>query len=373
VLAMTTMTEEKSWVSSRYSPEDALDRVQLLQKIWGDSEPIARAFQDWHCHMGPGGPAIAAIAREPETGQLIGQAVTVPIRMSVADRPRTAGLSLGPVTDPAHQDRDMLVDLLREACTFSAEDGIAFSYAFPDNLSHSTFVHKAGFKDIGSVPLLIRPLNPERLALKTTHGLVLKRTSSFVRRIWRTSPAASPRESPPDLEIAQIGFFDDSFDVFWERVRHRFPIMVVRDPAYLNWRFADVPTRVYTTFAARSDGQVRGFAVLRVAPFGRFSAGMIVDLVVEASAEGRAAGRVLVDRAYSYFGDLDVDIIASLAPRHTDEFRLLRSRGFWVCPKFLQPQPFRLVVRCYDEGGSTSHLAHDLPNWFVTLGDSDVV
>jgi hypothetical protein len=370
---MTTVTEEKNWVSSRYSPEDALDRVQLLRKIWGDSEPIARAFQDWHCHLGPAGPAIAAIARAPGTGQLIGQAVTVPVRMSVADRPLTAGLSLGPVTDPAYPDRGMLVGLLREACALSAEDGIAFSYAFPDNLSHSAFVHEAGFNDIGWVPLLIRPLNPERLAMKTTHSLVLKRTSSFVRRIWRTSPAASPQESPPDLEIAQIGFFDDSFDVFWERVRHRYPIMVIRDPAYLNWRFADVPTKVYTTFAARSDGKVRGFAVLRVAPFGRFSAGMIVDLVVEASAEGRAAGRALVDRAHSHFSDLDVDIIASLAPRHTDEFRLLRSRGFYVCPKFLQPQPFRLVVRCHDETGSTSRLVHDPANWFVTLGDSDVL
>lgn len=370
---MTIMTDEKSWVLSRYSPEDALDRVQLLQKIWGDSEPMARAFQDWHCHLGPGGPAIAAVAREPETGQLIGQAITVPMRISVAGKPHTAGLSLGPVTDPAHQYRGILVDLLREACAFSAEDGIAFSYAFPDNLSHSTFVQKAGFTDIGSVPLLIRPLDPERLALKTTQGLVLERTSSFVRRIWRSSPAASPRESPPGLEIAKIDLFDDSFAAFWERVRHRFPIMVARDPAYLNWRFVDVPTKAYTTFAARSDGQVRGFAVLRIAPFGRFSAGLIVDLVVEASAEGRAAGRLLIDEAHSYFKELDLDILASLALHHTDEFRLLRSGGFRVCPKFLQPQPFRLVVRCHDEEDRASRLAYDLRNWFLTMGDCAVV
>jgi len=280
---------------------------------------------------------------------------------------RTAGLSLNPVADPDYQDSDIFVGLLRDVCTLSAEEGIAFTYGFPDRLSYSTFVDKAAFRDAGSVPLLIRPLNPERLALKTTHSRVLGKTASIARKIWRT-PAPAPRqECPPDLEIAEISSFDDSFAVFWGRVRHRFPIMVVRDPAYLNWRFVDVPTREYTTFVARSDGQMRGFTVLRVAPLGQFSAGLIVDLVVEASAEGRAAGRLLIDQAYSYSRDHDLDIVASLALRHTDEFRLLRSRGFWVCPKFLQPQPFRLVVRSHDEEASSP--AYDLRNWFLTMGD----
>jgi len=215
------------------------------------------------------------------------------------------------------------------------------------------------------------PLNPERLALKTTHSRVLGKTASIARKIWRT-PAPAPRqEGPPGLEIAEVGSFDDSFAVFWNRVSHRFPMMVVRDPAYLNWRFVDVPTRKYTIFVARSDGQMRGFTVLRVAPLGEFSAGLVVDLVVEASAEGRAAGRLLIDRAYWYSRDHDWDLVASLALRHTDEFRLLRSRGFWVCPKFLQPQPYRLVVRCYDEEASS--VAYDLRNWFVTMGDYHAV
>ena len=99
-------------------------------------------------------------------------------------------------------------------------------------------------------------------------------------------------------------------------------------------------------------------------------ADIIADL---ASAEGRAAGRLLIDQAYSYSKDHDLDLVASLALRHTDEFRLLRSRGFWVCPKFLQPQPYRLVIRCHDEEASPSRLAYDLRNWFVTMADYDAV
>ena len=367
------MTKEKDWLSSRYSPDDAQDCLRFLGKIRGDSETAATAYQDWQWQRNPAGPAIVTLGREVETSGLVGQVVTIPVKVRLSGKVRTAGLFLNPVADPAYEDRDMFVGLMRDGCAFSAEEGIAFSYGFPGRLSYSTFVDKAGFRDIGSVPLLIRPLNPERLAVKTTRSVVLGKTASIARKIWRTPPLAPPQEGPPGLEIAEVSSFDDSFAVFWDRVQHRFPVMVVRDPAYLNWRFVDVPTREYTTFVARSGGQIRGFIVLRVAPLGRFSAGLIVDLVVEASAEGRAAGRLLIDQAYSYSKEHDLDLVASLALRHADEFRLLRSRGFWVCPKFLQPQPFRLAVRCHDEEASPSRLAYDLRNWFVTMADYDAV
>ncbi len=368
---MTTMTGQKSWTSSRYAPEDAQDRLQLLRKIWGDGEPADSAYQDWLCHGTPAGPAIAAVAREVETAQLIGEAATIPVRVTLSGKPRTAGLCLAPQTDPAYQDRDIAASLLRDACAFSGEEGVAFSYSFPDALSHWAFVHRAEFKDIGAVPLLIRPLNVERLALRTTQSPVEGKATSFARRVWGTSQTAPPREAPSGLEIAEVASFDDSFGAFWYKIRHRFPVMVVRDPAYLNWRFVDVPTREYTIFAARSEGQIRGFTVLRVAPLGRFAVGLIADLVVDVSAEGRAAGRLLIDLAYSHFEGLDLDLVASLALRHTDEFRLLRSRGFRVCPKFLQPHPFRLVVRCHDE--EASRVAYQPRNWFVTMADYEAI
>ena len=367
------MTKEDGWISSRYSPDDAQDCLRLLRTIWGDSAPAAPAYQDWQCQRSPAGAAIATLAREVETGRVIGQAVAIPIHVRLSGKVRTAGLSLTPVSDPGYQNQEIFVGLLRDTCALSAEEGIAFSYGFPDRLSYSRFVNKAAFRDIGSVPLLIRPLDPQRLALKATHSLVLGKTASIARKVWRTPSPAPRQEGLPDLKIVEVDSFDDYFAVFWDRVQHRFPVMVVRDPAYLNWRFVDVPTREYTILAASSGGHVRGFIVLRVAPLGEFSAGLIVDLVVEASAEGRAAGRLLIDQAYSYSKDHDLDLVASLALRHTDEFRLLRSRGFWVCPKFLQPQPYRLVIRCHDEEASPSRLAYDLRNWFVTMGDYDAV
>jgi GNAT superfamily N-acetyltransferase len=367
------MTKEEGWVSSRYSPSDIQDSLQLARKTLGDVEMAAPDYQDWQCQQGPAGAAIGILARDGQTGQLVGQALTIPVKVRLSGELGTAGLSLNPLTDPDYQGGDVAADLLKDVCALAAAEEVAFSYGFPNQASHTTFVNRAGFRDVGAVPLLIRPLSPERLAMKTTGSRVVARTASIARLVWRTPSPAPPQEHLPGLDIAEVSSFDEPFALFWHRVRHRFPVMVVRDPAYLNWRFIEAPAREHMIFAARSEGKIRGYIVLRVAPLGRFTAGLIMDLIVEASGEGRAAGRLLIDQAYSYFQDRDLDILAGLALRHTDEYRLLRSRGFWVSPKFLEPQSFRLVVHSHKEEAGPSGLAYRLRNWFLTMADCEAV
>lgn len=366
------MTNGAGWVSVRYSPQDAEETVALVRKTWGEIEPADPTYHEWQSARSPAGPAITTLAREEGTGRLIGQAVTVPIRVSLLGEPHVANLCLNVATAPEWRGRGVFSALLNDVSALSEEEGLAFTFAFPNQASHPSFIKRAAYTDIGSVPLLLRPLNPQRLAYKRTGNRLLAKIASLAGLAWRPPPVG-PQEDAPHLEIAPIASFDDSFTAFWERLRGRFPVMVVRDAAYLNWRFLEVPLRRYVSFAARSDGEVRGFIVLRVAPVSRFDAGLIVDLAVEPGQLGLAAGRRLIDQAYSYFADCDLDILGSLALPHTEEFRLMRAKGFWVCPKPLEPQPFRLVVRCYGEGSGPGRAALDFRNWFITMGDYDAV
>jgi len=365
------MTQQEEWVSSRYTANDVQDCLRLVRAISGETEAAQPAFHEWQYDRSPAGAAIGALAREADKGRLIGQVITIPTRIRLSGRVRFASLCLDPLFDPAYQRSSILTRLVGEVFALSAQERAVLTYGMPSQASHWPAMEKAGFRNIGAVPLLLRPLNPERLATKTAHGHPPAKAASIARRVWRTAGPTPHPEALPGLEIEQVDYFDGSFAVFWEKLQHRFPVMVVRDPTYLNWRFADVPGREYTAFAARSEGEIRGFTVLRAAPMGQFSAGLVVELAVEASAEGRAAGRLLIDRAYSHFRDRDLDLLASLALRHTDEFRLLRSMGFWVCPKFLEPRPFRLFVRFHEEEGAQSRLAYDATNWFLTMGDYD--
>jgi len=364
------MTKDEGWKLDRYSPEDAPDSLQLMRKVFGDSELATPAFADWQLQRSPAGAAVGLLAREAATGRLIGQAATVPVSVMLSGRVRTAGLALDPVIDPDYQGRALPGELLRGAVALSAGEDIVFTCGAPYQATLSPFLEQGEFRDLGTLPLLIRPLNPERLAMKTSDSRVPGGTTPIARSVWRTPAPRAQKEDLPGLEIAQVDVFDEPFALFWHRVHQRFPIMVVRDPAYLNWRFREAPGREYTAFAARSEGKIRGYVVVRVTQLGRFSVGLIVDLVVEASGEGRAAGRHLVDHAGAFLREHDPDMLATIALRHTDEYRIFRSRGFWVLPKFLEPRPYHLVVRAHAE---EANVAYNLRNWFLTPGDSQVV
>ena len=94
------MTKDEGWKLDRYSPEDAPDSLQLMRKVFGDSELATPAFADWQFQRSPAGAAIGVLAREAATGRLIGQAATIPVSVRLSGKVRTAGLALDPLIDP---------------------------------------------------------------------------------------------------------------------------------------------------------------------------------------------------------------------------------------------------------------------------------
>ena len=356
----------ETWTATRYTSDDAPALLELMRKVATDGDSTPEHI-DWLTQRSPAGPAIGLVARE-SAGRLIGAALIVPVGVRLSGKPVVGGLALHPLIDPEYEGRGIPLDLMRKLDALAADESIAFSYAFPDDASFTTMVNQGGFSDVASLSLMIRPLHPERLAQKTTGSRVLARGASIARMVWRTPPAVQQRDVP-GLIIDEVKDFDEPFALFWPRIQNRTPLIVVRDPAYLNWRCTNAPGREYAAFAARSEGKVRALSVLRAAQLGRFSAGLIVELVVEASGEGRAAGRLLIEHAGAHFRDLDLDMLATLSLRHTDEFRLFRASGFWMPPKFLEPHPLHFVVRSHAEEANAAYTLH---NWFLTLGDSQV-
>jgi ribosomal protein S18 acetylase RimI-like enzyme len=362
------VTDEETWTSARYSSADAEAVLELMRRLSPESE-ANEGSMDWQLERGPAGPAIGLVARETASSRPIAVTAMIPVGMRLMGKDITAGLTLNPLVDPDFRGRGAALDLLRQLDATAADEKIAFSYAFPDDSAFPILVKQGGFKEVASLSLLIRPLKPETLAMKTTGSRVLARTATIARMVWRTPPSVKQRDVP-GLAIDRVTEFDEPFAVFWRRVQRAEPLIVVRDSAYLSWRYLEAPGREYTAFAARSEGKVRGLIVLRSVALGRLSAGLVVDLIVEASGEGRAAGRLLIEHAVAHFAEQDLDLLATLSLRHTDEYRIFRASGFWLPPKFLEPHPLHFVVRSHAE---VADAAYDLRNWFLTLGDSLVV
>ena len=357
--------DEPTWDAVPYTPDLAQEVLALCRRTWGDVEIADASYHRWQYQENPAGPALAALARERSTGALVGQFGAVPLRISVDGETRIAALALNVVTDAPYRRRGVFVRLAGAADERMADAGVTFAFAMPNENSFPGFVRRLGYGHVGDVPLLVRPLNVRRIVAQRTPLPGLGVIAGVLARPL-VPPLPSAVSSVQGVAVTPVEQFDKAFDAFWERIRGRQRVMVVRDATYLDWRFRQIPLRRYECLQAAVDGKLAGYIVLRVAEIAGLQGGLIVDFVVDPPPAGERAGRALLAQTTARFAGEELDLLASLMLPHAPEYGLLRRAGFWPLPRPLLPQRFRLVARNGPE-------VHDLRHWFLTMGDYDVV
>ena len=367
-----SLMAEQPWVSDPYGAEDAPSVLRLARDVWGDVEVADADYLEWQYERNPAGKVIAQLAREGAGGRVVAQYVTVPVRVQLAGHIYTASIALNVATDAPYRGRGIFPALAEAVNRRSTAEGVAFSYAFPNDDSFPGFVNRFGFRHIGSAPLLLRLVNVERLVSRRFGRRWLRILARPASRLLAPDLQSERRMVHPDVQVVRVERFGDEADEFWSRVGGREPVMIVRDASYLNWRFVDIPQRKYVALEALADGVVVGFLVLRCAELRGYAAGLIVDFLVEPGPRGARAGERLLDEALAHFAEHDLDLLGSLALPHSVEYRLIRSRGFWRCPRWLEPQPFRLVVRWHLAPDAMPDTLYDVHKWFITMGDYDI-
>lgn len=103
---------------------------------------------------------------------------------------------------------------------------------------------------------------------------------------------------------------------------------IVRDQAYLNWRFVRCPIQQYRILAARRQGKLTGYAVLRTGDRGGLRRGYLIDVLVPPDDPGSAAA--LIRAAEAWFREQDVQVIQCLTGCKPSPWsRVLLRSGFW--------------------------------------------
>jgi L-amino acid N-acyltransferase YncA len=156
------------------------------------------------------------------------------------------------------------------------------------------------------------------------------------------------------------------------QVKAKYDLMVVRDRAFLQWRFRDIPTRQYQTLSARQDGQILGYVVLRQAEVRATLTGMIADFLILPGERGELAGRYLLHEALERFKRAKVPLTGGLMLPHTQEYALMRRAGFLSAPRRFAPQNFHLFVRSYCDEPALDVLVR-AQSWYVSIADHDAV
>jgi len=145
-------------------------------------------------------------------------------------------------------------------------------------------------------------------------------------------------------------------------VSRDYPAIMVRDQAFLSWRFDRCPIRNYTRYAAVREGEIVGYIVTRSYESLGQERGMIVDYLV--GRNDSAVLSALIQRAMQDFRSRGaVSVKCSLSSSQREHIRQLRSHGF------LSQRPGGHIVA--DRGVYDKSLAA-IDEWFITYADGDI-
>ena len=211
-----------------YEPAQRDDYLRLLHDAWGDDALTGAEF-DWWFARNPAG-SLMSVARD--NGTVIGVASHSLYRMVLGGEERLASFSVHATTAPAARGRGIFVALERKHEQEAQAQGAAVVLAFASAPTAPLFLGPLGWTEIARL------------------------------RIWAR---AVPFGGEPG---APVEAFDHTGDAASAWAGH-----IVRDAAYLNWRYLDSP-RDYTAYRAAG-----GYAVLGHKRHRGRNVALIADLV----------------------------------------------------------------------------------------------
>ncbi len=167
------------------------------------------------------------------------------------------------------------------------------------------------------------------------------------------------------LDLCEVHRFDERIDDFWKEASRELKITKVKDHTYLNWRFADYPTRRYSIWLAKRVEKIVGYVVFRVEEKEGLRHGHIVDFLT--GANDAEALSCLIERAIQELAAKGADVVGCRVATQSKVIqKVLRQEGFFFKKRGAQ-------------GGFINNSAEvsneeltKFKDWFITAGDTEL-
>ena len=216
----------------------------------------------------PQGPPSIFLARDNESGGLVGMTALFPTTLWIAGERVPAAINGDFAVDEGHRGFGPALAVERATVAALSERGLTCAYGSP-NENSELIVARAGFADAGRLTRFVkllgaRPLVDRYVRRPRLASLASAVASPFVsilsrERLHRRSSRFS---------VEQPELFDDRFTSLWELARTQLGATSERNADLLNWRYEKTgPGRAtggYSIFALLEGDEVAGYVVYRV-------------------------------------------------------------------------------------------------------------
>jgi len=319
-----------------YKKDDEKGIFNLWEKLFGsllgknDVFLIEKEWWDWRVLKNPcGKPSIFLALNEEE---VIAHQMIEKFKLSCFGKEKNAYLSTLTMADPDFRGL-LLLKLINMSAKKALEEG-AIPYGMPNKESLPIF-ERFGWKNIGNIPILVRPL-------------------SFPFGILDLSLKNK------NYEVKEIEKFDKSIDNFFDEIKSEFPIILKRDEKFLNWRYVQNPLKNYKKIIVYKEGKIEGFAVFRDGTLGGRKTGIIMDIL----SKDKYSFRILLNYIIKYFKNEKMKIISCFMIKNKFYNELLK-KGFVRVPISFLPKRNAFVVHSEDPK------VLNIKNWYLSYGDWD--
>ena len=346
--------------------------LALVRTVFPGEDVGDPRFLLWLYDRNPSGRALEFMTQNREL--VTGHIALIPLRYKTGDGMTTGSMAINAITHPDYRGRGIFIILHDLGFKEAAAKNVPFTFGYANLDSEKGCLKHLGYHELARLPLWVLPFDlPKILASQPSKRSLAWRAAGRaaqpLSRMWRS--LRRPRRAGP-IAIEKITEFGPDFDGLWATVSTVAENILVRDHAFLSWRFVQAPTRRYDLFAARSSGRLLGYLAGRTTLVEGLRWGTIVDLLAEETREGRFAASRLVAAYHRHLLAEGADIAAALMFKHAPGALALRRNGYVVCPPSLLPREFPALLH-WNMPGPTPPRLLDPKSWFITLADYDAV
>ena len=358
------------WTVHEYD-EKYLDQIiEMTKDNYGDVHIADREYLKWQYRDNPAGEAIINIGLNDTKDKVIGQYVIIPAIYKMFNKVDRGTISLNTLTHASYRGKGVFTGLAKAAFR-ECETKYAFTIGFPNQNSYHGFVTKLDFNTLENVPLLITPITLSILVQKKTNK-ILGTISKLFEPIFNKSirQVITKKESYVE-EVTYDNVHE--MDGFWNQVQQKYNIMATRGSEFIKWRYLDAPCRDYKVYVLKDKHSILGYIVGGIQEVSGIKCGMVVDFLVKPDTDIQKIN-MLIDTVMNHFIKEKCEMAGALMYKHTEEYKLLRKKHFYKCPKCIEPQPFIPVIRTYNkDSNALNEEINKSQNWFLTMGDYDAV
>ena len=355
------MDKMHSWKVRDGNEKDMEGIVSLRRDAFGEVEKdkLDPRFWRWEFMEGANGKGLLYIVEDGN--KIVGHFADLPREFSLRGKVVHGTLSVDLMVHSSYRRKGIFEEMGKYAIQRVKNENGLFMMSYPIRPETIQGFKKIGWEEVAELPVLVYPIKFSGVVDRYLHFLPISFLIGGVARFFYLLLYGLKKGNGiEEIEIEEAGQLDDQFDGFWQKALSLYPILGIRSRNYLTWRYLRHPTRNYTIFRAKKNGEMKGYIVLRMVELLNLNSAVIVDLL----ALDEATLTALVEKGIQHSRKEGADLVGFMVPKIHLYYKILRRIGF--LPSF---KTFLLMIYSHDK----EKRLLDPKEWYVNWGDTDVI